>query len=63
MNGSTISFLNEWCFCGRERQTVAGPEGPECHRSSRLIYPPPLSSCYAWSLNFPFLLFFPCFFS
>lgn len=31
--------------------------GPECHRS-RLIYPPPLSSCYAWSLNFPFLLFF-----
>lgn len=36
--------------------------GPECHRS-RLIYPPPLSSCYAWSLNFPFLLFFPCFFS
>lgn len=36
--------------------------GPECHRS-RLIYQPPLSSCYAWSLNFPFLLFFPCFFS
>lgn len=34
--------------------------GPECH-SSRLIYPPPLSSCYAWSLNFPFLLFFLCF--
>lgn len=34
--------------------------GPECHRS-RLIYPPPLSSCYAWSLNFPFLLFFLCF--
>lgn len=36
--------------------------GLECHRS-RLIYPPLLSSCYAWSLNFPFLLFFPCFFS
>lgn len=34
--------------------------GLECHLS-RLIYPPPLSSCYAWSLNFPFLLFFPCF--
>lgn len=33
---------------------------PECHRS-RLIYPLPLSSCYAWSLNFPFLLFFLCF--
>lgn len=36
--------------------------GLQCHRL-RLIYPPPLSSCYAWSLNFPFLLFFPCFFS
>lgn len=36
--------------------------GPACH-CSRLIYPQPLSSCYAWSLNFPFLLFFPCFFS
>lgn len=34
--------------------------GLVCHLS-RLIYPPPLSSCYAWSLNFPFLLFFPCF--
>lgn len=47
------------------RKSVAGccrARGPECH-SSRLIYPPPLSSCYAWSLNFPFLLFFPCFFS
>lgn len=34
--------------------------GLQCHLS-RLIYPPPLSSCYAWSLNVPFLLFFPCF--
>lgn len=45
------------------RKSVAdfcGARGPECH-SSRLIYPPPLSSCYAWSLNFPFLLFFLCF--
>lgn len=32
----------------------------ECH-CSRLIYLPPLSSCYAWSLNFAFLLFFPCY--
>lgn len=41
-----------WGFCRARR--------PKCHRS-RLIYPPPLSSCYAWSLNFPFLLFFLCF--
>lgn len=34
--------------------------GLGCHLS-RLIYPPPLSSCYAWSLNVPFLLFFPSF--
>lgn len=34
--------------------------GLQCHRS-QLIYPLPLSSCYAWSLNLPFLLFFPCY--
>lgn len=52
--------LNEWCFCGRVSWGFCRARRPECHRS-RLIYPPPLSSCYAWSLNFPFLLFFLCF--
>lgn len=52
--------LNEWCFCGRVLWGFCRARRPECHRS-RLIYPPPLSSCYAWSLNFPFLLFFLCF--
>lgn len=53
-------LLNEWCFCGRVSWGFCRARRPECHRS-RLIYPPPLSSCYAWSLNFPFLLFFLCF--
>lgn len=50
---------NEWCFCGRVPDCCRA-RGLECHLS-RLIYPPPLSSYYAWSLTVPFLLFFPCY--
>ena len=59
-----LFFLGpEWMvFLRKSAAHSCRARGPECHRS-RLIYPPPLSSCYAWSLNFPFLLFFPCFFS
>lgn len=44
---------NEWCFYGRQRGLA--------FLRSRLIYPPPLSSCYARSLNFPFPVVLPVF--
>lgn len=59
--GSFFLCLKRMVFLRKSAADCCRARGPECHRS-RLIYPPPLSSCYAWSLNFPFLLFFPCFF-